>query len=68
LETYVLKGEAHSGVICLNGPSAHLVSVGDEILIMAFGIVPEEELDYVKPIVVFPNKQNQLAEVGYFEN
>ncbi len=61
-ETYTLKGEANSGVICLNGPSAHLVSPGDEILIMAFAMIPAEDLDNVKPIVVFPDKQNKIAE------
>jgi aspartate 1-decarboxylase len=63
LETYTLKGEAHSGIICLNGPSAHLVSPGDEILIMAFSMIPEEKASQVEPIVVFPDKQNRIKEI-----
>mgnify|MGYP003610686297 FL=1 len=35
-ETYVIKGERGSGVICLNGAAAHLVSVGDVVIIMAY--------------------------------
>ena len=63
LETYTLKGEPHSGIICLNGPSAHLVSPGDEILIMAFSMIPEENAPYIEPTVVFPDKQNKIKEV-----
>ena len=36
LETYALNGPPGSGVICMNGAAAHLVGVGDEIIVMAF--------------------------------
>jgi len=36
LETYVLEGERGSGKICMNGPAAHLIAAGEEIVIMAF--------------------------------
>jgi len=36
LETYALRGEAGSGVICMNGAAAHLVQKGHEVIIMAF--------------------------------
>ena len=36
LETYVIKGERGSGMICMNGASAHLINQGDVIDIMAF--------------------------------
>jgi len=41
LETYVLAGERGTGKICMNGPAAHLVSEGDEVVIMAFGLTDE---------------------------
>jgi aspartate 1-decarboxylase len=63
LETYTLKGEGGSGIICLNGPSAHLVAPGDEILIMAFAMVPQEELENIRPTVIFPDKKNNVKEV-----
>lgn len=59
LETYVIKGQAGSGEICMNGPSAHLISAGDEILIMAFTMVEEEKAALIKPIVIFPNDNNK---------
>jgi aspartate 1-decarboxylase len=36
LETYVIKGERGSGVICMNGAAAHLISPGDRVDIMSF--------------------------------
>jgi len=42
LFTYVIKGERDSGVICMNGAAAHLIKVGDEIIIMAFEVTDEK--------------------------
>lgn len=36
LETYVLPGERNSGIICMNGASAHLIKKGEEVIIMGF--------------------------------
>ena len=36
LETYVIEGERGSGKICMNGPAAHLIAAGEEVVIMAF--------------------------------
>lgn len=46
LETYVIAGEPGSGVICLNGAAAHLVNVGDKVIIMNYcQMTPEEFKD-----------------------
>ena len=43
LETYAIAGEPGSGVICLNGAAAHLVNVGDKVIIMNYcQMTPEE--------------------------
>lgn len=36
LETYVIRGERGSGIICMNGAAAHLINQDDEVDIMAF--------------------------------
>ena len=41
LETYVIEGERGSGAIKMNGAAAHRIRVGDEIIIIAFGISDE---------------------------
>ena len=60
-ETYVIKGERGSGVIRLNGAAAHLVSVGDVVIIMAYTWLEAEEARLFKPAVIFPDtKTNRL--------
>jgi aspartate 1-decarboxylase len=63
LETYVIVGERGSGVICLNGAAARLVQKGDEVIIIAYKIVPEEELSLLKPKIVFVDKQNKAIKI-----
>lgn len=60
-ETYVIKGERGSGVICLNGAAARKVQPGDIIIIMAYAMMDFEEAKLFKPSVVFPDtKTNKL--------
>lgn len=61
LETYVIKGERGSGVICLNGPSARLVAVGDQVIIIGYGYMDFEEAKTYKPSMIFPGEGNQLV-------
>lgn len=60
-ETYVIKGERGSGVICLNGATARLAQVGDILIIMSYGQLPMEEAKKYEPILVFPDDQNRLT-------
>ncbi|MCS6795544.1 MAG: aspartate 1-decarboxylase [Raineya sp.] len=61
LETYVIKGERNSGVICLNGPAARKVQVGDIIIIIAYALMPFEEAKKFKPTMIFPDENNRLV-------
>jgi len=63
LETYALEGEAGSGVIQLNGAAAHLVNVGDLVIIMAYAQVPDPVPADWQPKVVLVNAQNQITKV-----
>lgn len=54
-ETYVIKGERGSGVICLNGAAARKVQPGDIIIIMAYALMDFEEAKSFQPAVVFPD-------------
>lgn len=55
LETYVIKGKADSGVICLNGPAARKVQVGDIITIISYASMDFEEAKSFSPSIVFPS-------------
>ena len=61
LETYVIKGERGSGVICLNGPSARLVAVGDQVIIIGYGYMDFEEAKTYRPSMIFPGEGNKLV-------
>jgi aspartate 1-decarboxylase len=67
LETYVIEGAPGSGVICLNGAAARLVQPGDNVIIMAYCWVTEEEARQLKPNVVFVNEKNQISETAEVE-
>ncbi len=53
--TYVLRGNRGSGIICLNGPAALLVNLGDIIIIASYASMDFEKAKMFKPWVVFPN-------------
>jgi len=55
LETYVIEGKRGSGEICMNGPAAHLIKEGEEIVIMGFELT-EKPID-AKVILVDENNQ-----------
>ncbi len=55
LETYVIKGERKTGKICLNGPAARKVAVGDIVIIIAYGLMDFEVAKTFKPTIVFPD-------------
>ncbi len=58
-ETYIIEGARHSGVICANGAAARLVQPKDQVIIMAFALMGEEEADNHKPLVIKVNSQNE---------
>lgn len=62
-ETYVIKGEAGSGILCLNGAAARLVQPGDTVIIMAYCWLSKEEAAQHRPRVVVLNKNNSIVHV-----
>ena len=60
LETYVIKGERGSGVICLNGAAARKVAVGDVLIIISYAWMTPEEAKSFVPTLVFPEEGNRL--------
>ena len=62
LDTYVIKGVRGSGIICLNGPAARKVAVGDVVIIMSYAQMDFEEAKTFKPWLVFPDTEtNKLV-------
>ncbi len=57
LETYVIKGERASGQVCLNGPAARKVQVGDVVIIISYASMNLEEAKNHSPSLVFPDTE-----------
>ncbi|HOO85167.1 MAG TPA: aspartate 1-decarboxylase [Prolixibacteraceae bacterium] len=55
LETYVIRGERGSGIICLNGPAARKVAVDDIVIIISYASMDFEEAKSFKPSIIFPD-------------
>jgi len=55
LETYIIKGERGKGEVCLNGPAARKVAVGDVVIIISYASMKFEDAKNFKPTLVFPD-------------
>ena len=66
-ETYVIAGEAESGVVCLNGAAARCVAVGDKVIIMSYARLSPEEIAGNPPRVVFVDEKNRAVRVTRYE-
>jgi aspartate 1-decarboxylase len=66
-ETYVIAGEAGSGIICLNGAAAKCVNVGDKVIIMAYAQMTPDEAKNHKPVVLFVDESNKIARKANYE-
>ena len=60
LETYVIIGERGTGQVCMNGPAARKVQVGDIVIIISYAGMELEEAKKFKPVLIFPDEHNKL--------
>jgi len=64
LETYAIEGERGSGVVGINGAAAHLVGVGDLVIVIAYQTMSDAEARAFRPRVVHVDSRNRIIEVG----
>lgn len=62
-QTYVIKGKADSGCICLNGAAARKVQPGDKVIIVSYGYFEEKEIEDFTPVVVMVDDDNKITEI-----
>lgn len=62
-ETYTIPGPRGSGVICLNGAAARLVQPGDQVIIISYGYMTDEEARKHKPRVAVLNERNEVVQL-----
>jgi len=59
-ETYVIPGERGKREICLNGAAARKGQVGDEVIIISYTTMPDEEARAYQPTVVLVDENNDV--------
>ncbi|MCW1248925.1 aspartate 1-decarboxylase [Acaricomes phytoseiuli] len=64
LETYTIAGERGSGVIGINGAAAHLINVGDLVILISYAQLSDAETRSFTPVVVHVDAQNRIARIG----
>jgi aspartate 1-decarboxylase len=60
LITYAMPGPPNSGVICVNGAGAHLVHVGDLVIVAAFAEMERDEARTHMPTVILVDEKNRI--------
>ena len=60
LDTYIIKGARGSGMICMNGPAARRVAVGDTVIVVSYASMDFEAAKQWKPSIIFPKEDNSL--------
>jgi aspartate 1-decarboxylase len=61
--TYIIIAESGSGDIVLNGAAARKVSIGDRIIIAAYGLLDERELNSLNATILILNESNGVERV-----
>lgn len=64
LTTYAIAGEAGSGVVCVNGAAAHLIGPQDVVIVIAYGLLPDDEARTYAPRVVHVDAANRILHQG----
>ncbi|MEN9332686.1 MAG: hypothetical protein RLZZ94_1776 [Bacteroidota bacterium] len=59
LETYVITGKRGSGQVCINGPAARKMQVGDIVIVISYAGMDFEEAKSFKPTLCFPDQNNR---------
>lgn len=60
-ETYTICGARGTGTLCINGPAARQVALGDVVIIFSYAQIDFTDARAHRPTVIFPNEHNRLA-------
>ena len=63
LVTYCIEGPADSGVVCVNGAAARLISAGDHVIVISYAQVTPAELEQAAPKIILLDQQNRIRDV-----
>ncbi len=60
IETYCVEGPAGSGTICMNGAAARWAQVGDQIIIISYAMMEEEQARLNRSKIEFVDRSNAV--------
>lgn len=63
LETYIIEGEAGTGICCLNGAAARHAQVGDNCIVISYANMTPEEAQEHKPTIVILDQNNRPKDI-----
>ena len=63
LETYVIRGERGSGMICLNGAAARFFHQGDKVIVMAYCLIENSKAPVHKPKIALIDSNNKVSQL-----
>ena len=61
LITYAIQAPKNSGDVCINGAAAHLVKEGDLVIIVAYCMLENNQIDGFKPTIIHVDKTNKIV-------
>lgn len=64
LETYTIAGERGSGVLGINGAAAHLIDIGDTVILITYAQMSTAEAREFQPAVVHVDAGNRIIKLG----
>jgi aspartate 1-decarboxylase len=64
LTTYTIAGERGAGVVGVNGAAARLVSPGDLVIVIGYGLMDEAKAQGLRPQVVHVDARNRIVDIG----
>ncbi|HEY2041919.1 MAG TPA: aspartate 1-decarboxylase [Jatrophihabitans sp.] len=64
LETYIIEGQRGSGVVGINGAAAHLIQVGDLVILIGYQTMTDAQARTFRPRVVHVDPANRILGVG----
>ncbi len=60
--TYLIEGEPGGGDCCVNGAAAHLVRVGDKLILASYCVVEDKDVAIHQPQIVIVGEGNRIKE------
>ena len=63
-ETYVIPGEAASGVVCVNGAAAHKARPGHRVIIFQYVYLAPDRLADHRPVILHVDERNRIVRRG----